>query len=169
MVQALNRPAAEMSIVYQMSNGDEIRFFLFPTLVRAAATPKDMDEFACLITHEYPGEMTISYRMGAGHRKGYYQGLKNLQDWQNTFPVKPGIRSVLYSVGMDYQTARDLPRDEADAMDYLAAEWGMENAKPGEMLRTVRALNKTVDDLRLCLKHTGIDPDHFADWCAGLE
>jgi hypothetical protein len=148
---------------------EPIKFTLQATLVRAAANPKEQDHWSCVITSDYPGSMTLDYRMGVGHRKGYKQGRMSVYDWERTRPVAPNIRYVLASVGMDYQAAQDMPWDEADACDHMAAEGLADGTKPGDVLRMVRAIKAQADKLESLLKHTGIDAQHFADWAQGLD
>jgi hypothetical protein len=155
------------SIEYPLSK-EPIKFEMVATLAKAAATPKDQDEWTCAITSDYPGLMVLVYRMGVGHRKGYKHGRLSAYDWERTRPVAPVIRDVLSCIGMDFITAEDMPRDEASAIDHLAAEFGP-SEKASDALRMVRALNKQADDLRSLLRHTGIDPRHFADWAQGLD
>jgi hypothetical protein len=146
------------------------------SLIEAAKDQRGQDVFRCVLTTDYPGEMVLTYRMGTGHRvTGFPMGKRlpypcTVLDWERSRPVAPDIKSVLTSIGLDCQTTREMPRDEADACDWLVSEMGLaDTGKPGDTLRMLRALNKQLDDLRALLRHTGVDVDHFADWAAGLE
>jgi hypothetical protein len=145
-------------------------------LIEAAKDQRGQDVFLCVITTDYPGEMVLTYRMGTGHRVTGFANKRlpypcTVNDWERSRPVAPSVSDVLTSIGMDCQTTREMPRDEADACDWIVAEMGLggEGDKPGDTLRMVRALNKQLDDMRALLRHTGVDADHFADWAAGLD
>lgn len=127
----------------------------------------EYDQWEVTITGEYPGEMVLTYRTGTGHRVPSKFETDPRTGKRLMLPTVPKFKDVLICIGSDYQTAVEMPRDEADAMDYLIAEMGADGGS--DTLRTVRALNKAADDLRALLRHTGIDPDHFADWCRSLD
>ena len=61
---------------------------------------------------------------------------------------------MLYSLASDLSSALDMPQDDASALDHLAAEMGFE--KPGEALRTLRALRLAHDDVTAFLRKVGI-------------
>lgn len=142
-------------------------------LTHRAAKPSEMDEWHCFLTTDYPGDMSLIFKMGVGHRRQRFTERRvkhpmTVDDWNTSRPTPPSILSVLTTIGMDYITADDMPRDEPEACDWLATEFGA-GAKAGDALRNVRSLNRQADDLRNLLRHTGIDPRHFADWAAALE
>lgn len=123
------------------------------------------DKWRVVIGTPYKSEaMTLDYHTGTAHRD-------KARSWEDHGrPITPKAKDVLYAIGSDCSTARDMPRDEAAALDYLAAEFGYGDAgKPSDTLRTVRSLNKTLDDVRDMLRGTGVDADHFIDWAQGLD
>lgn len=154
---------------------DGLTITLQATLIEAAKDQKGQDVFRCVLTTDYPGEMVLTYRMGTGHRVTGFANKRlpfraTVNDWERSRPVAPDIKAVLTCIGLDCQTTREMPRDEADACDWLVSEMGLaDTGKPGDTLRMLRALNKQLDDLRALLRHTGVDVDHFADWAASLD
>jgi hypothetical protein len=144
-------------------------------LTEAAKDQRGQDVFTCTLTTDYPGEMVLTYRMGTGHRVTGFANKRlpypcTVDAWERSRPVAPTVAAVLTSIGMDCQTTREMPRDEAEACDWIVSEMGLgDTGKPGDTLRMVRALNKQLDDLRALLRHTDVDVAHFADWAAGLE
>ena len=77
-------------------------------------------------------------------------------------PWEPEVKGVLYSLASDLSSALDMPQDDANALDRLAAEMGFE--KPGEALRTLRALRLAHDDVTAFLRKVGIAPAAFIEW-----
>lgn len=167
--------ATTTAIDYTATIRDPVTFTLRAELKSRTDDPQGQDVWQCQITSSYPGAMSLEFKTGTGLRGGFKlpymrRTIHDIEQWKaRSFPKPPTIRDVLICIGLDYHTARDMPRDEADACDAMVAEGIGDGTKPGDVLRMVRALNKQADAVRSLLRHTGIDPDHFADWCASLD
>lgn len=127
---------------------DEWRFTV------SAVAPRSTIPAAVLVT---------TYRTGTGLRAP--SRLPSVQP--EATPWEPEVKGVLYSLASDLSSALDLPQDDANALDHLAAEMGFE--KPGEALRTLRALRLAHDDVTAFLRKVGIAPAAFIEWAYSEE
>jgi hypothetical protein len=146
-----------------------------PADVRAKEWQDKSDGWQVAVTCSAGGRMMLDYRTGIGHRI-VLDGMKRSRlsarvtvwEWNNSHPVHPSARSVLYCIGSDWQTAEEMPRGDAEAMDYLQSEFGHDGKASG-LLHLVRALRKIHDDVARMLQGSGMAPAEFAAWAYGLE
>lgn len=165
-----------------MPNG--VQFLVSANFIRSAdlkasAWPGQADSWQVTIDCTKGGQMVLDYHTGIGHRvlrsdSGRMVTAKRLPvrptlwDWGHSVPVHPSARDVLDCIASDLQTAAEMPRDDAAAMDYLQSELDHED-KASEVLRMVRALRKIHDDVATMLRGSGVTLADFAAWASELE
>lgn len=127
------------------------------------------DEWRFTVSAVAPGStmpaavLVTTYRTGTGHRAP--SRLPSVQP--DATPWEPEVKGVLYSLASDLSSALDLPQDDANALDHLAGEFGID--KPGEGLRMLRALRLAHDDVTAFLRKIGLQPAAFIEWAYSEE
>lgn len=145
--------------------------------LKASAWPGQADSWQVTVYCTKGGQMVLDYHTGIGHRvvRTMHQHRPRLSarptvwEWENSVPVHPSARDVLrLRIAAELQTAAEMPRDDAAAMDYLQSELGHEG-KASEVLRTVRAIRKIHDDVATMLRGSGVALADFVAWASELE
>lgn len=153
---------------------------------RSAEWKENADQWRVTISCAATGRnMEIDYRTGTAHRRrnigtpsrpvwsksgpviGRFVTLAQEEELRAFQPVPPSAKDILICIGSDVQTAEEMPRDDAAAMDYLQDEFGHEG-KGSVLLRMVRALRETHDKVRDILRGAVTVAD-FCDWCRELD
>lgn len=173
-------PATDPTFETLTLDGREVIFDVSAELIKMTNDHLGMDEWGIVVSvRGVPKSgQDFSYRTGTGRRRHQKwppleRGLRpgtvaHSEQEARKMPVVPGARGILISLGSDLSTALIMPRNPADAMDYLQAEFGHEG-KASDLFRMVQALQTNADKLEKLCRAAGCTPGVFADWCQSLD
>lgn len=149
-----------------------LKFVVASNLVFTAPPSGGSDKWKSSITIKPPSgqkaakPFLFNYSAGTGHRQAVIESpLSNLIA-ANGVPSEPSARDLLRCIGLDLQTALQIPFSDEAAIKHLQDELGYKDG--GEALRIVRKLRQCADEMTRVLGGKASLGD-FVEWTEELE